>query len=267
MSDFDSELRAQLGRAASQAPTFTRALLECKVSVADDAAGVSDRRGRRPRGWRAAAAVAATIMVAGGTWWATHGDPEPEAASCPSEVVADGQVFVANGDVTRMPRPGPAVDGVRVVARACGAGSRRHRGHPVTAYRIAGVDPSVGFLAGGKVWTTSAARALPGEMRDLYAPVRCTTSGRLAGHLVGSDAHVTEDYHPRAPYTATFVADEGPGLGLETYREVTVAVRVTGATEHGTDPMFVRRALQGAAAWVEVTCDRERFVATAFGIG
>ena len=107
------------------------------------------------------------------------------------------------------------------------------------------------------------------ELRDLYAPVRCTGDGArtLTGTLVGIDAQVTTDYHPVLPYTATFQIDAGPGLQLDGYSSVTVRLRVTDGTTNGADPRFLRRALGHAApAQVEATCAGGRFLATAFAL-
>ena len=113
----------------------------------------------------------------------------------------------------------------------------------------------------------TVAQQVPAQLRVLYAPARCDGTGDrdLVGQLSGIHVRVTEDYHPKPPYTATFVSDAGDGLGLDRYSSVTVQLRVTSTTEAGADPHFLRPALgRGERAQATVGCDGRRFVATAF---
>lgn len=146
MSDFENELRSQLREAAGHAPVFSGATLDHKDrQPTSTAAEIGERKLRHPVRWLAAAA--AVTIIAGGAGWTAGRDTgrTTEQASCPNEVVADGSVHVANGDLVRVPRPGPRLTGISVTRVPCGA-ALGDPGEPVTAFRVSGVDPAIGSL-------------------------------------------------------------------------------------------------------------------------
>lgn len=278
MSDFDDDLRTLLHDAAGQAPTFSRTRLEQAARQMPAPAPAPAASPHRRR-WVLAVAAAAVVAVAGGTWLQTRGDEEPRgAAACPALLYAGTTVYAANGEPTRLPRPGRELTGLRVVDRTCvepppqgtaQTPAPKVAEHRVPVYQIPGVSSSTAFYTRGKVWVRTGFPRLPVSLRPLYAPVRCTgTAPRsYSGTLISGSTRITGPFQPVLPYTATFVADQGRGLELGRYRAVTLRIRVTEATRNGADPAFLRPALGHAhRATVQATCSGGRFVATRFAL-
>lgn len=224
-------------------------------------------RANHSRRWLLATAVVVAVLVAAGvSWWATgRGENNGgQEASCAAELVLGGRTYLGRGELVRVPRSGPAAGTGRIPAcRHAQAGGRAQR---VATFALSGVSPKTAVLADGTVWLSRSATTLPEPLRVLYRPVRCVGSGGTVwGRLSGIDAMPQDgDYRVRTPYTATLVADRGPGLGLDEYSRVTVPVRVTGTTVGGHDPRLLRAALaDGRRVVVTTHCDGSRFAATA----
>ncbi len=280
MSDFENDLRTLLHDAAAQAPTFSRTRLE-QAARAVPATAPAPVDSTRHRGrWVLAVAAAAVLAVAGGAWMRTGGDEErpPSSAACPALLYAGTKVYSANGEPTRLPRPGRELTQMRVVDRPCiepppqGADQTpapKVKEHRVPVYQLPGISSSTAFYSRGKVWVRTGFSRLPVSLRQFYAPVRCTgTAPRsYSGTLISGSTRITGAFRPVVPYTATFVADRGKGLELGKYSAVTLRIRVTAATRNGADPAFLRPALGHAhRATVQATCSGGRFVATGFAL-
>ena len=290
--DFEGALRTRLADATALAPRFSGIdLARPSADTHPDISRAVSGRGpgrRVPRRWLVAAASAVVVIAAGG-WWATGRDESttsPGAASCANIVARGNVIYGADGDMKRVPRADQTLPGVSrprcddggeptSVNENRGAGDRSAHGSPgrrerVAAFTIAGVDPSVAFLADGQVFVRDDLDSLPGRLRPFEEPFPCSDAGTITGRMTGLSeaAAVTEDYHLAAPYTATFSATGGEGIDNGRYRSVTVDLLVTEATARGTDVALLEQALgHGRTLAVDVTCTGQRFAATALRLG
>lgn len=214
-----------------------------------------------------AAGIATVIAVAVVGWSKAVGDPDGESgggeASCPAKLIFEGREYWGHGSPLRSPVPAGRLG----VATRPDCQSFRS-GNGVVVSRLSGVDPALVVISSGGVWIADdfPDAELPAEVRDLERPVRCEGQGSttIAGKwisLVYVDP-TTENTSLEPPYTATVDADAGPGLPLDRYLSVRVAVRVTSSTQGHDDHSLVVQALQhGERVDVLVHCDGNRFVA------
>ncbi len=271
MTDFESQLRARLADAAEGAPAFTG--FDPQRAAESSGQWVDSTRSRRSYRWLAVAAAVA-VAAAGVSWWSSGraGNDGGQAndvpqASCAAELVLAGRVYRGYGPLAREPRPGPRLGTANVPT--CDDGQGPAGGGQVEVFTLPGINPDVAIFADG-LWVSAGEAVLPASLRDLSRPVLCSGAGEstVAGTLTGIEGPpAAEDYHPRTPYTATVVADEGSGLPLDEYSSVTIRIRVTAATARGRDPSLVRAALaEGNRVSVKVRCAGPRFDAISFAL-
>lgn len=225
---------------------------------------------RRSRRWLPAVATVAVIVLGGSvSWWAiarAGGDrgrgSEP---TCAAVLVLAGDTYRGYGDPRRVPRTGARVGTATIPACSDTNGQPAEPAGHVAVFEIPGVGAKTAVLADGGIWLRRGARQLPARLRVLYAPVRCTSTGRftVAGTLTGISPTATgDDAHVRTPYRAELTADHGPASLLDGYSRVTIAARVTSATKSGRDSRLLRAALSGGRrVSVTMRCAGDRFEA------
>jgi hypothetical protein len=257
MTGFEEQLRRGLADAADSAPTF--------AGVAQQAPQAAPARRRPPARWMAAAAAAAVVAVGGTGIWAAVQDDSAPAASCAAEGTFEGHTYTPRGDVARVPRTGSSVGSL--VLASCDDGQGASGGDSLAAFGLPGVDPGVAVVADGTVWLREGA-ATPAPVQELSRPVPCQgPAATIAGRLREVDAQAQADFAVRAPYSASVLADQGPGLPLEDYSAVLLQVAVTEQTTAGTDPALLRAALaEGRRITVSVVCSGSGFTATAMAL-
>lgn len=233
------------------------------------AASVPSRAGI-PRRWLAAVATVAVVVLGGcASWRAIAGDDgagvHGSAGSCAAVLVLAGRTYVGYGDPRRVPRPGPEVGTATIPACSDTNAQPTDPARHVAAFQLPGVSRKTGVLADGTVWVRKGVTPLPGRVRALYAPVRCTSTKRftVSGTLTGINAMPEHDGgYVRTPYTATMWVDDGPPSLLDGYSRVTVRMRVTSATKGGRDARLLDAALSGGTrVSVRLRCADERFAA------
>lgn len=257
MSDFERRLAAGLDRAAEQAPAFT--------GLAADARPASDRR---RSSWRTPVLVAAALaLLAGGVgFWAVLDGPDRGGdTDCAALIVYDGARYVGHGgpeSLDRMPRPGEVLGKAREPGCDDGNGAAQPRTLEVRA--VPGVPPATAVMADDNLYLAESVTRWPDELAPLRQPVRCTDAiTEVTGDWIAHEGPMPEqDAELKPPYVAVIVADHGAGLPLERWASVTIRVKVTDATDGGTDKELVKASLQGGAPLTaEVHCDGDAFVA------
>ncbi len=276
MTKFEEQLRTQLRDAADQAPEFHGLKQpEQEGSGPLDRDTATSRRKRfaltAPR--LVAVAVAVAVAGTGVSWWTlndTDSSNGVSGASCATDLHFRGHTYGAGPRVMRTPKLGPSL-GTGVMPGCEDTGGPGSPGKSpdehLRIHKIPGVNPDIAVFANGDIWMNLNVTKRPAQMRPLFKPVTCSNSGTFAvsGQIIGMNAQVESDFQPRTPYTATLVVDKGPGLALTDYRNVTLKVRVTGATVDGRDPGLLRAALsEGHRVVASLKCADHNFVATEF---
>ncbi|MFW6869999.1 hypothetical protein ACOACQ_21630 [Nocardioides sp. CPCC 206347] len=254
MTDFETQLREDLNRAAERAPIF-RGVRASTAPSSTENAGHASR-------WRLVAIAAAATIVAGATaplWLPEDDDGTDGQTSCAAILKVGTSRYVGHGELLRVPRPGRSLGSGTMLG--CGDIDDRS----VMASALPGVDPSTAVFAEGSVWVADGQPAAPAELKPLFEPISCSQNGpqSLVGDWVSVDGAMPEgDGALRPPYIVMLQAETNDALPLKEWSSVRVEIRVNDQINGASDPDIVTQALQGdTPVRVDVTCTGGEFVA------
>jgi hypothetical protein len=261
-TDFESQLRRQLHRAAEGAPRFTGLRPE---SPGD---GGEPERPRRRLAAVLVGAVAAAVIAGVVVANVVGGERELDGeASCAAAADFRGVGYVGAGELLRTPRPGSVLGQATVPACDDGNGSAGPR--DVTVWEVPGVSPGTAVMAADRLYIAEDVTAWPPALEALRRAVACTDAvTSVSGAWTSAEGPMpTEDGRLEPPYVAVVAADGGAGLPLARYSSVSLPIEITERTTGAGDRNLVRRGLQaGEAVTVDVHCEGDDFVADRIGL-